>query len=99
MEDDNTIRLCSFITDALVSLVITNTDGTLSIDFHNISSTLSEQVAEIENKLDNTLPVYTTVPELTASYTVPANTSTRKYIYEIPVGATVYNINGASGIK
>lgn len=99
MEDDNTIRLYSFITDALVSLIITNTDGTLSIGFHNISSTLSEQVADIENKLDNTLPVYTTVPELTASYTIPANTSTREYIYEIPVGATVYNINGASGIK
>lgn len=49
--------------------------------------------------LKSELPSYTTVPELTADYTVPANATTREFIYEIPVGATVYNITGASGIK
>lgn len=49
--------------------------------------------------LKSELPSYTTVPELTADYTVPANATTREFIYEIPVGDTVYNITGASGIK
>lgn len=49
--------------------------------------------------LKSELPSYTAVPELTADYTVPANATTREFIYEIPVGATVYNITGASGIK
>lgn len=49
--------------------------------------------------LKSELPSYTTVPELTDDYTIPANATTREFIYEIPVGATVYNITGASGIK
>lgn len=51
------------------------------------------------NAVDNKTAVYTVVPELTADYTVPANATTREFIYEIPVGDTVYNITGASGIK
>lgn len=49
--------------------------------------------------LKSELPSYTTVPELTADYTVPANATSREYVYEISVGETVYNITGAEGIK
>lgn len=49
--------------------------------------------------LKNQLPSYTKVPALTADYTIPANATTREFIYEIPVGGTPYNITGAEGIK
>lgn len=49
--------------------------------------------------LKSELPSYTTVPELTADYTVPANTTTMEFIYQIPVGETIYSILGAEGIK
>lgn len=53
----------------------------------------------ISTAVQNKLAVYTNVPELTAAYTIPANATSREYIYEISVGATVYNITGAEGIK
>lgn len=49
--------------------------------------------------LKSELPSYTIVPELTADYTVPANATTKEFIYQIAVGATVYSILGAEGIK
>ena len=49
--------------------------------------------------VDNKTAVYTTVPELAADYTIPANATTREYIYEISIGATTYNVTAAEGIK
>lgn len=49
--------------------------------------------------LKSDLPVVTDVPTLAADYTVPANATSREYVYNISVGATVYNITGAEGIK
>lgn len=49
--------------------------------------------------VDNKTAVYTTVPELTADYTIPANATTREYIYEISIGATTYNVTADEGIK
>lgn len=51
------------------------------------------------NAVDNKTAVYTVVPELTADYTIPANATTREYIYEISIGATTYNVTAAEGIK
>lgn len=42
---------------------------------------------------------YIRVPELTDDYVVPANATYREHIYEIAVGATVYGITGAEGVK
>ena len=49
--------------------------------------------------VDNKTAVYTTVPTLSADYTIPANATTREYIYEISIGATTYNVTAAEGIK
>lgn len=49
--------------------------------------------------VDNKTAVYTTVPTLSADYTIPANATTREYIYEITIGATTYNVTAAEGIK
>lgn len=49
--------------------------------------------------VDNKTAVYTTVPTLSANYTIPANATTREYIYEISIGATKYNVTAAEGIK
>ena len=76
----------------------TKSDDTLDTTSKTVVGAINEVKSAVDTKLDK-LPVYTVVPELTADYTVPANNSTREYIYEIPVGATVYNITGASGIK
>ena len=51
------------------------------------------------NAVDNKTTVVTQVPTLAADYTVPANATSREYVYNISVGATVYNITGAEGIK
>lgn len=49
--------------------------------------------------VDNKTAVYTTVPTLTADYTIPTNATTREYIYEISIGATTYNVTAVEGIK
>lgn len=51
------------------------------------------------NAVDNKTAVYTTVPTLSADYTIPVNATTREFVYEISIGATVYNITGEAGIK
>lgn len=55
--------------------------------------TLQTQVTEIDDRTS----VYTVVPTLSADYTIPANMTTREYIYEITIGDTVYNVTAASG--
>ena len=68
-------------------------DGTNSAD----AQTLQEV---INNKADSTLlPIYTTVPTLTADYNIPANATMVEKIYMITIGATVYNVTGDSAIK
>lgn len=55
---------------------------------------------EVDSKADSTaLPTYTTVPTLTADYNIPANATTVEKVYDITVGATLYNITYADGIK
>ena len=51
------------------------------------------------NAVDNKTAVYTVVPELTADYIIPANATTREYIYEISIGAITYNVTAAEGVK
>lgn len=69
----------------------TSTDNTLQ--------TTSKTVPGAINELNDKTPVYTTVPTLTSDYTIPANATSREYIYNISIGATAYNITGAEGIK
>lgn len=69
----------------------TSTDNTLQ--------TTSKTVPGAINEINDKTPVYTIVPELAADYTIPANATTREYIYEISIGTTTYNIITAEGIK
>lgn len=82
------------------------TDNSLDTTNKTIIGAINELKTAVDSKQDsgdyalkNQLPSYTTVPELTADYTVPANATTREFIYQIPVGATPHNITGAEGIK
>ena len=61
--------------------------------------TTNKTVVGAINEVNNKIPVYTIVPELTANYTIPANATTREYIYEISIGTTTYNVTAAEGIK
>lgn len=80
------------VTKAQVGL--DNVDNTSDAD-KPVSTAQQEAINAVADKL----PVYTTVPELTADYTIPANATTREFVYVIPVGATSYNITGAEGVK
>lgn len=62
-------------------------------------NTSSKTIVGAINEINDKTPVYTTVPTLTANYTIPANATTREYIYEISIGATTYNVTAAEGIK
>ena len=54
----------------------------------------------VNNKADSTLlPTYTTVPELSADYNIPANATTVEKVYDITVGATLFNITYDPSIK
>lgn len=65
----------------------------------NDLNTSSKTIVGAINEINDKTPVYTTVPTLTADYTIPANATTREYIYEISIGATKYNVTAAEGIK
>lgn len=87
---------------------INNNSGILSCIVEHLSmqktgdndlNTSSKTVVGAINELNDKTPVYTTVPTLTADYTIPANVTTREYIYEISIGATTYNVTAAKGIK
>ena len=68
-------------------------DGTNATDAQSLQEV-------INNKADSTLlPTYTTVPELTAAYTIPANATMVEKIYMITIGATVYDVTGDASIK
>lgn len=83
-------------------LGLENVDNTSDVDKPisiAIQTALDGKQAVGNYALTNQLPIYTTVPELTASYTIPANATNVEHIYFITIGATVYNITGAEGIK
>ena len=66
------------------------------------SKTLQTVVTELQTSLttiQSKQTVYTEVPELTAAYTMPANATMVEKIYMITIGATVYDVTGATGIK
>lgn len=60
----------------------------------NLNSAVS-RITAIENKQT----VVTEVPTLTAAYTIPANATMVEKIYMITIGATTYDVTGATGIK
>lgn len=65
----------------------------------NILQTTSKTVPGAINEINSKLPVYTTVPELTADYIIQVNPTNVEHIYYITIGDTVYNVTGADGIK
>ena len=60
----------------------------------NLNSAVS-RITTLENKQT----VVTEVPTLTAAYTIPANATMVEKIYMITIGATAYDVTGATGIK
>lgn len=56
-------------------------------------------IKKIIDTLGAKLPVHTVVPELTAAYTIPANATNQEKVYYITIGATVYGITAADGVK
>ena len=63
------------------------------------NGTNSDTAQTLQNVLANLAPNIIEVPELTADYIIPANATTREYIYEISIGTTKYNVTAAEGIK
>lgn len=61
--------------------------------------TTDKTVTGAINEINSKLPVYTTVPELTADYIIQVNPTNVEHIYYISIGDTVYNVTGADGIK
>ena len=61
--------------------------------------TTDKTVVGAINEINSSLPVYTTVPELTADYIIQVNPTNVEHIYYITIGDTVYNVTGADGIK
>lgn len=105
MGDINQILDISFngITDPLVSWDDTKRfqlteDNTLQTTSKTVPGAINELKSSVDDHTSK-LPVVTDVPTLAADYVVPANATSREYIYNISVGATVYNIIGAEGIK
>lgn len=66
------------------SLYQTKEDSTLQ--------TTNKTIVEAINEIYNVVPAVTVVPELTANYTIQANSSIKRHVYIIPVGATKYDI-------
>ena len=65
----------------------------------NALMTNSKTITGAINEINSKLPVYTTVPELTADYIIQVNPTNVEHIYYISIGDTVYNVTGADGIK
>ena len=65
----------------------------------NALKTADKTITGAINEINSSLPVYTTVPELTTGYTIPDNPTNVEHIYYITIGDTVYNVTGADGIK
>lgn len=66
------------------SLYQTKEDSTLQ--------TTNKTIVEAINEVDDMVPDVIVVPELTDDYTIQANSSVKRHVYIIPVGATKYNI-------
>lgn len=64
-------------------------------NYNGTNPTVAKRLQDIINNI----PEYIIVPTLTADYTIPANATTKEYIYEISIGATTYNVTVAEGIK
>ena len=77
----------------------TVTDITPQPKEDKILMTTNKTVVGAINETNRKLPVYTTVPELTADYTIPNNPTNVEHIYYITIGDTVHNVTGADRIK
>lgn len=64
-------------------------------NYNGTNPTTAKRLQDILNNVSE----YIIVPTLTSDYTIPANATTREYIYEISIGATTYNVTAAEGIK
>lgn len=84
-------ELGTYKSDVDLSIYQTKTDNNLQ--------TTNKTIVGAINEINNKNTVYTIIPTLTADYTIPANATTREYIYEISIGATTYNVTAAEGIK
>ena len=73
-------------------------DGTNSADAQTLQTVITGLQTSI-NTIQSKQTVYTTVPTLTADYTIPANATMVEKIYMITIGATVYNVTGDPSIK
>lgn len=105
MGDINQILNISFsgITDPIVNWDDTKRfqlteDNTLQTTSKTVPGAINELKSSVDDHTSK-LPVVTDIPTLAANYVVPANATSREYVYNISVGATVYNITGAEGIK
>ena len=53
----------------------------------------------LQTVLSNLGPNIIEVPELTADYNIPANTTNREFLYIINIGAALHSVTGDSAIK
>lgn len=106
--DGRVISMLYIIGNGTESISIINNDGVLSCSGATVYlqttedytlNTSSKIIVQAINEINYKTPLYTIVPTLTSDYTIPANATTREYIYEISIGATTYNVTAAEGIK
>ena len=75
---------------------IGNTEDALSFESSSDKVKINDKTLATEEYVDEgvgkKVPVVTVVPELTSTYSVPANATQQEMIYEISVGETVHNI-------
>ena len=91
-------------TDAPVTY-LSKTDAALTYETISHASSTYATAANLNSAvsritaLENKQTVVTEVPTLTAAYTIPANATMVEKIYMITIGATTYDVTGATGIK
>lgn len=84
-------------------LKIGNTEDALSFESSSDKVKINDKTLATEEYVDEgvgkKVPVVTVVPELTSTYSVPANATQQEMIYEISVGETVHNIIAEEGVR
>ena len=84
-------------------LKIGNKQDVLSFESSSDKVKINDKTLATEEYVDEgvgkKVPVVTVVPELTSTYSVPANATQQEMIYEISVGETVHNIIAEEGVR
>lgn len=78
------IDLSGYATKEEVNIKQSKTDESLT--------TTNKTIVGAINEVDDMVPTVTVVPELTENYTIQANSSIKRHVYIVPVGATKYEI-------